>query len=117
MSPFPTQIFIQGPSFTLYFILYTLYSPFPTQIFEAALRPMVRYLFDSRGGHGTCFAYGQTGSGKTVTMEGLGRNGASSGNAAGLYSLVADEVFACVGEAARQGTNLAVRTLPNDPTS
>ena len=33
---------------------------------------MVRHLFSTRGGHGTCFAYGQTGSGKTVTMMGLG---------------------------------------------
>ena len=30
------------------------------------------HLFNTRGGHGTCFAYGQTGSGKTVTMMGLG---------------------------------------------
>ena len=70
---------------------------------------MVRRLFECRGGHGTCFAYGQTGSGKTVTMEGLAT--AAAGNAAGLYSYVADEVFACVAKAdkAHYGRALVVR--------
>jgi kinesin family protein 2/24 len=79
------------------------------QIFDTALRPMVRRLFECRGGHGTCFAYGQTGSGKTVTMEGLAA--ASSGNAAGMYSHVADEVFSCVAKADKchYGRGLVVR--------
>ena len=29
------------------------------QIFEHGLKPMVQHLFQTRGGHGTCFAYGQ----------------------------------------------------------
>ena len=84
------------------------------QIYQTALRPMVQHLFGTRGGHGTCFAYGQTGSGKTVTMMGLGAdNGvagrAKGGNAQGLYSYVADAIFECVAEAARQGKQYAVR--------
>ena len=64
------------------------------QIFEAALRPMVAHLFGTKGGHATCFAYGQTGSGKTVTMEGLrAASGCAPGNAAGLYALVAEQIF------------------------
>jgi kinesin family protein 2/24 len=79
------------------------------QIFVQALRPMVRALFGTRNGHGTCFAYGQTGSGKTVTMEGLGERARHPGNAAGLYRLVAEEIFRCVAEAAGHGQTLIVR--------
>ena len=60
------------------------------QVFDSAVRPMVEHLFASRG-HGTCFAYGQTGSGKTMTMEGLGSG--EGDNSAGIYSLVADDLF------------------------
>ena len=67
----------------------------------------MRHLFSTHGGHGTCFAYGQTGSGKTVTMEGMGEAG--GGNAAGLYSLVADDLFSCVAEEAHRGAALCVR--------
>jgi hypothetical protein len=70
------------------------------RIFESALRPMVRHLFDTRGGHGTCFAYGQTGSGKTVTMEGLGPDSPHPDNVMGMYAYVAAEIFNCVSEGA-----------------
>ena len=70
---------------------------------------MVRHLFATQGGHGTCFAYGQTGSGKTVTMEGMGPNSRSADNAAGMYSHVATELFECVSESARRGAALTVR--------
>ena len=78
------------------------------QIFERGLRPMVRHLFSTRGGHGTCFAYGQTGSGKTVTMMGLGPAD-RGGNAQGLYGHVADAIFGCIADAARQGRRYVVR--------
>ena len=78
------------------------------QIFDAGLKPMVQHLFATRGGHGTCFAYGQTGSGKTVTMMGLGP-GSKGGNAQGLYGHVADCLFGCIAEAARQGRQFVVR--------
>ena len=69
---------------------------------------MVRHLFSTRGGHGTCFAYGQTGSGKTVTMMGLGPAD-RGGNAQGLYGHVADAIFGCIADAARQGRRYVVR--------
>ena len=77
------------------------------QIFDGALRPMVDFLFSTRGGHGTCFAYGQTGSGKTVTMEGLGRASPSEGNRQGLYAHVAHAIFARA--AATGGAPLVVK--------
>ncbi|KAL1511097.1 hypothetical protein AB1Y20_005919 [Prymnesium parvum] len=79
------------------------------RIFETALRPMVKHLFSSRGGHGTCFAYGQTGSGKTVTMEGLGSGASNPENEMGMYAYVAGEVFHHVAEAAARGSPLVVR--------
>ena len=79
------------------------------QIFDAAVRPMVEHLFNTRGGHGTCFAYGQTGSGKTVTMEGLGGNAQSAGNRSGLYWYVAHAIFDHIEQAARNGEALVVR--------
>ena len=63
----------------------------------------------SLGGSRRPFAYGQTGSGKTVTMEGLGERARHPGNAAGLYRLVAEEIFRCVAEAAGHGQTLIVR--------
>ena len=79
------------------------------QIFEHAVKPMVDYLFNTRGGHGTCFAYGQTGSGKTVTMEGLGHGSPSQGNVAGMYQYVAHELFDRVHAAKKHGSELVVR--------
>ena len=80
------------------------------QIFEGAVKPMVETLFNTRGGHGTCFAYGQTGSGKTVTMEGLGHNSPNEGNMYGLYWYVAHEIFRRVAMEGRdKGRELVVK--------
>mmetsp|Transcript_87495 Transcript_87495/g.255835 ORF Transcript_87495/g.255835 Transcript_87495/m.255835 type:complete len:889 (+) Transcript_87495:11-2677(+) len=79
------------------------------EIFEVALRPMVRHLLETKGGHGTCFAYGQTGSGKTVTMSGLGKAAQSPDNATGLYGYVAEEIFSYMSMSAQHGNPLVAR--------
>ena len=55
-----------------------------------------------------CLGHWQTGSGKTVTMMGLGPTD-RGGNAQGLYGHVADAIFGCLADAARQGITYVVR--------